>query len=107
MTGDVLLKATDVVKNFPVRGGVTGRRGPVVHAVDGVSLEVHQGETLGVVGESGCGKSTLGRCLVRLGDVTMRPDRVRGAGHHHNVAACGSVRSAPVCRWCSRTRTPP
>ncbi|MFF3665053.1 ABC transporter ATP-binding protein [Microtetraspora malaysiensis] len=58
-----LLKATDVVKHF--RAG-RGR----VHAVNGVSLEVRAGETLGVVGESGCGKSTLGRCLVRLTDLT-------------------------------------
>ena len=70
MTADVLKKATDVVKNFPVRGGLTGRGGPVVHAVDGVSLEVRRGETLGVVGESGCDKSTIGRCLVRLADVS-------------------------------------
>ena len=55
-----LLQATDVVKHF--KGGV--------QAVNGVSLEVRQGETLGVVGESGCGKSTLGRCLVRLTDLT-------------------------------------
>ncbi|GLX05875.1 dipeptide ABC transporter ATP-binding protein [Microbispora sp. NBRC 16548] len=59
-----LLKATDVVKHF--RGG----RGRAVQAVNGVSLEVRSGETLGVVGESGCGKSTLGRCLVRLTDLT-------------------------------------
>jgi peptide/nickel transport system ATP-binding protein len=55
-----LLEARDVTKRF--RAG--GKR--VVHALEGVSLTVFAGETLGVVGESGCGKSTLGRCLLRL-----------------------------------------
>ena len=68
--GDVLLRAIDVTKHFPVGRGRPGRARPVVHAVDGVSLEVLAGETLGVVGESGCGKSTLGRCLTRLTDLT-------------------------------------
>jgi peptide/nickel transport system ATP-binding protein len=67
--GEVLLRARDVVKEFPLRRQGFGPR-LVVHAVDGVSLEVRRGETLGIVGESGCGKSTLGRCLVRLTDVT-------------------------------------
>ena len=67
---EVLLRAIDVVKQFPVGHGRLGRGRPVVHAVDGVSLEVRHGETLGIVGESGCGKSTLGRCLTRLTDVT-------------------------------------
>jgi peptide/nickel transport system ATP-binding protein len=63
---EVLLRADRLEKHFPVRGhGRTALR-----AVDGVSLEVRAGETLGIVGESGCGKSTLGRCLVRLTDVT-------------------------------------
>lgn len=69
MTDDVVLKATDVVKTFSSRGKKLGTR-VVAHAVNGVSLEVKRGETLGVVGESGCGKSTLARCLVQLSPVT-------------------------------------
>jgi peptide/nickel transport system ATP-binding protein len=77
---EVLLRAVDLVKLFPMgHGGLLRRRDrPVVHAVDGVSLEVRRGETLGIVGESGCGKSTLGRCLTRLTDITS--GRVELAG---------------------------
>jgi oligopeptide/dipeptide ABC transporter ATP-binding protein len=62
-----LLEANDLVKYFPVRSqALRGGKDEVVHAVDGVTLSVNRGETLGVVGESGCGKSTLARLLVRL-----------------------------------------
>ena len=67
----MLLDLTGVVKHFPVRSGALfSRSHQVVHAVDGVSLSIQDGETLGLVGETGCGKSTLARCIARLQPVT-------------------------------------
>ncbi|MBP7415159.1 MAG: dipeptide ABC transporter ATP-binding protein [Pyrinomonadaceae bacterium] len=61
MTPEALLEVKNLVKHFPVDNS-----DDVVQAVDDVSFDLIQGETLGLVGESGCGKSTVGRCLLRL-----------------------------------------
>jgi oligopeptide/dipeptide ABC transporter ATP-binding protein len=73
-----ILQVRDLVKNFPIHGGLLRREVATVHAVSGVSFEVREGETLGLVGESGCGKSTTGRMVLRLIEPTAGSVKFRG-----------------------------
>jgi len=73
-----LLEVRDLVKRFPVRHGLTRRLAGHVAAVDGLSLRIEPGETLGLVGESGCGKSTVARLLTRLERPTSGSIRFAG-----------------------------
>ena len=73
-----LLEVNDLKMHFPVREGLFLRASKFNRAVDGVSLQVAPGETLGLVGESGCGKSTLGRCITRLYQPTAGEIKFRG-----------------------------
>jgi oligopeptide/dipeptide ABC transporter ATP-binding protein len=82
-----LLEVVNVVKHFPSKDG----RG-TVKAVDGVSLRLGQGETLGIVGESGCGKSTLARLMLRLIEPTS--GQVRFAGEDLLALRAGPLRAA-------------
>lgn len=65
-----LLKLDDLRVYYPIRSGILRRTTDHVKAVDGVSLKVYRGQTLGLVGESGCGKTTTGRAIVKLAGIT-------------------------------------
>ena len=91
---DALLEVENVTKHFPITKGIVFKHEVAsVKALDGVSLTVRRGETLGIVGESGCGKSTLARVIMRLLEPTSGTVRFDGSRHH---APLGERRCAPT-----------
>ena len=85
-----LLQVENLRQHFPVRGGLMMRQIGAVKAVDGVSFDIHSGETLGLVGESGCGKSTLGKSVVRL--LSPTSGKVFFKGHDITNMRQGAIR---------------
>ncbi len=88
---EALLEVDGLKMHFPVRGGVLLRQVATVFAVDGISLRVAPGQTLGLVGESGCGKTTVGRCAVGLYRPTV--GRVRFDGRDLAAATAGELKA--------------
>ena len=100
-----LMQVSDLVKHFPIkRGIILQRQVGAVKAVDGISFDVQQGETLGIVGETGCGKSTTARLLCRLMDPTSGSIMFDGATSLPSRAQASRPCTA-TCRWSSRIRT--
>ena len=81
---DYLVEARNLVKYYPIRGGVFLKEVAAVKAVDDVSLTIRSGETMGLVGESGCGKTTFGRAILRLEEPTAGEVIFKG----RNLLAC-------------------
>lgn len=91
---DVLLDVRDLKVHFPIKGGVLLRATGFNRAVDGVTLHIDRGETLGLVGESGCGKSTLGKAVVRL----LEPTEGRVVFDGHDVSHISRKAMKPIRR---------
>jgi peptide/nickel transport system ATP-binding protein/oligopeptide transport system ATP-binding protein len=86
-----VLEVSGLKKHYPVKKGILQRTVGQVHAVDGVSFTVGEGETLGLVGESGCGKSTVARAVLRLVEPTAGAIRLRG----HDITHLGKAALRP------------
>ena len=101
-TGEPILKIRHLTKEFQLKSGLPFVKGPVLHAVTDVNLDLYEGETLGIIGESGCGKSTLGRTVTMLHKATSGTVEFEG----RNIFEL-KVRSSRICartsRWSSRT----
>jgi oligopeptide/dipeptide ABC transporter ATP-binding protein len=90
-----IVSVRDLVKHFPITHGIVFQRQVgAVHAVDGVSLDIMEGETLGIVGETGCGKSTTARLITRLLEPTSGTIEYRG----ENIAHLGRRELKPLRR---------
>jgi oligopeptide transport system ATP-binding protein len=92
MSARKLVEVRDLKMHFPIHAGLFRTRVGEVRAVDGVSFDIHEGETLGLVGESGCGKSTCGRAILRLYQPTSGSIRIDG----HEIADAPFDRLRPL-----------
>ena len=95
---DHILRVRDLKMHFPVRAGWLNRVVGSVKAVDGVSLDVRRGETLGLVGESGCGKSTFGRAVIRLYKPTAGQLLLNAGGKETDLAPLKESEIRPLRR---------
>ena len=75
---DAVIEVTDLKKRFPIQRNLFTKATQAVHAVDGVTFSIQEGETLCLVGESGCGKSTAARTVLRLLEPTSGTIRLKG-----------------------------
>lgn len=92
----VILQVKGLSKDFQIKGKKLAGKHVVLHALQEIELEIHEGEVLGVIGESGCGKSTLGRCLVGLhkpteGEILFEGKNIAGAKSKDKLKLCKNI----------------
>lgn len=92
----VILQVKGLSKDFHIKGKKLRSKKEVLHALQGIDLDIHEGEVLGIIGESGCGKSTLGRCLVGLhkpteGEILFDGKSILGAGRREKLNICKNI----------------